>query len=178
MKVRELMNSPAYLCHPQDSLAKAAQLMWDHDCGMLPVVDGSGRVGAAITDRDICMGALTRGRSLGELRVAESMSRDIVTCRPDDDVAVAAQRMAERRVHRLPVVDEHGKPCGVIALNDIALAAEQEPAIGREAMKILVSACEHRTAVPAPAIAAKPAAPAAPATPAVPPKPKAVGTRS
>lgn len=170
MKVRELMNSPAYQCHPHDSLAKAAQLMWDHDCGMLPVVDANGRVGAAITDRDICMGALTRGRALGELRVADSMSKDIVMCRPDDDITLAAQRMAEQRVHRLPVVDEQGKPCGVISLNDLALAGAQEPAIGRDAMKVLVATCEHRTGVPA-MPAAKPAVAAAP------PKAKAVGTR-
>ena len=162
MKVRELMNSPAYLCRPQDSLALAAKLMWDHDCGMLPVVDGQGRVGAAITDRDICMGALTRGRVLAELRVADSMSTDVITCRGDDDVGIAAQRMAEHRLHRLPVVDEHGKPVGVISLNDLALASEQQNAVAKDAMKVLVAACQHRTTVPATAVTPKPAVPIAP----------------
>lgn len=148
MKVRELMTSPAYTCRPQDSLESAAQLLWDHDCGMLPVVDGQGRVGAAITDRDICMGAYTRGRQLAELRVADSMSRDVVTCRPDEDVELAVARMAARQLHRLPVVDENGKPAGVLSLNDIALAGQHDARMGREALKALAAACRRRSSVP------------------------------
>jgi CBS domain-containing protein len=148
MKVRELMTSPAYTCRATDSLAAAAKQLWEHDCGFLPVVDGEDRVGAVITDRDICMGTYTRGRPLAELRVADSMSRRLVTCTPDDDVASAVRLMVQHQLHRLPVVDAKGNACGVLSLNDLALAGAQE------SLRVLVAACRHRTGVPAPAAAA------------------------
>jgi CBS domain-containing protein len=39
VRIREFMSSPAVTCHAQDSLEQAARLLWDHDCGILPVVD-------------------------------------------------------------------------------------------------------------------------------------------
>jgi CBS domain-containing protein len=91
--------------------------------------DGEDRVGAVITDRDICMGTYTRGRPLAELRVADSMSRRLVTCTPDDDVASAVRLMVQHQLHRLPVVDAKGKACGVLSLNDLALDAAHDDAI-------------------------------------------------
>ena len=149
MKVRELMSSPAYSCRPTDSLARAAQLLWDHDCGMLPVLDQAGRVTSAITDRDICMAALSRGRTLGDLRVVDSMSRKVVTCKPDDDLADAVHRMMESQVRRLPVVDADGKPRGVLSLNDLAVAGENDLGMARESQRVLLAACRRRAAVPA-----------------------------
>ena len=148
MKVRELMSSPAYTCRPTDSLATAARLLWEHDCGMVPVIDGDGRVGATITDRDICMGAFTRGHALGDLRVADSMSRNVVTCAPGDDVAAAARLMAKHQLHRLPVVDADGRACGVLSLNDLALAGEQDPTSAQESLRVLVAASRRRATVP------------------------------
>lgn len=156
MKVRELMSSPALTCRPNDSLAKAASMLWEHDCGMLPVIDAAGKVGAVITDRDICMGAYTKGRALGELRVADSMSKGVVTCRADDDLGAAVQSMIAHQLHRLPVVDEQGRPCGVLSLNDLALDSEQDANLTRDAMKALRAVCRHRSIVPA--VVAPPAA--------------------
>jgi CBS-domain-containing membrane protein len=155
MKVRELMTFPVHTCRPQDSLASAAQLLWEHDCGMLPVVDQGGRVGAAITDRDICMGAYTRGRPLDELRVSDSMSREIVTCGADDEIEVAAERMAQGQLYRLPVVDADQRLCGIVSLNDLVHASEQDGKLAREALRVLRGACRHRTSVPAVVLAAR-----------------------
>ena len=149
MKIREVMSSPAHTCRLQDSLEQAARLLWEHDCGMLPVEDGDGRVCAAITDRDICMGAYTRGRRLADLCVSDSMSTDVVTCGADDDVAVVAKGMAARQVHRLPVVDKQGKAIGVVSLNDLAIVGAEDVLVARDAMGVLVAACRHRAAVPA-----------------------------
>jgi CBS domain-containing protein len=51
MKVRDLMKTPAQTCRPDTDLAAVTKLMWDHDCGFVPVVDASG----VLTDRDICV---------------------------------------------------------------------------------------------------------------------------
>lgn len=146
MKVRELMTSLVHSCSPQDSLTQAARMMWDHDCGALPVVDRNGKVGAMITDRDICMAAYTRGERLSDLRVADSMSKSLVSCSPDDELSIAAARMAEHRVHRLPVIDTDGKLSGILSLNNIA-AASNNTEIGREALKALMGVCRSDTVV-------------------------------
>lgn len=119
MRVRDVMTTLVHTCRPQDSLDTAARLLWEHDCGSLPVVDGNGKVGAMITDRDICMAALLRGRPLHELRVADCMSQGIATCKVDDDLATAGKRMAEHQVHRLPIVDGDGRLAGIVSLNDL-----------------------------------------------------------
>ena len=151
MKVRDLMSSPVHTCHANESLAHAAQLLWEHDCGVLPVVDRDGRVGAAITDRDICMGAWTRGKDLAALRVADSMSRSVVTCRAEEELSAAADTMAKHQLHRLPVVDEHGKPVGMLSLSDFATAGARDPSIGRQALRVLTAACTRREAAKKPA---------------------------
>jgi CBS-domain-containing membrane protein len=169
MKVRALMSSPAHTVRSTDSLAEAARLLWENDCGMLPVVDAAGKVSAAITDRDICMGAYTRGRALAELRVGDSMSRSVVTCHAEDEVPAAVRLMVQHQLHRLPVVDAHGQPCGVLSLNDLALAGAQDPATAQDSLRALVANCHRRVGVPALtpatlATAGRPAARPAPAT--------------
>lgn len=141
MRVRELMSAPVTSIRPSDSLEMAARLLWEHDCGMLPVVDSTGAVGAAITDRDICMGAYTRGRKLSEMRVRDSMSHDIAVCRVDEDVSRAAEAMRKGKIRRLPVVDEHGKLVGILSLNDIARAASHDSVMGRELVQTMSSVC-------------------------------------
>jgi CBS domain-containing protein len=148
MRVRELMSTPAFTCHPDDSLEYAARLMWEHDCGILPVVDADGRVQATITDRDICMGAYTRGARLTDATVSGAMSKRAITCRPDDDLSAAARTMAGAAVRRLPVVDAEGRVRGVLSLNDIALAAEKNTAAAADAMKVLIAACRHGISSP------------------------------
>lgn len=149
MKVREVMSSIAHTCRTQDGLDRAAALLWEHDCGMLPVVDGEGRVGAVITDRDLCMAAYTRGLRLDEIRVAEAMSGSLVCCRADEDLHAVVRRMAEHQVRRVPVVDEQQRPCGVLSLNDLAGAAATDRRVVRSAMDVLIAVSHHRSEVPA-----------------------------
>lgn len=144
MKVRDLMSSPAHVCNAGDSLENAARVLWEHDVGVLPVVDEDGRVRATITDRDICMAAWTQGACLRDIRVSSSMSQQAVTCRADEDVSAASQRMAQSAVRRLPVVDESGKVVGVLSLGDLARAAAKDRAAGTEALKALVAICQPR----------------------------------
>lgn len=153
MLVRELMSSVVYSCRPQDSLDEAANLLWEHDCGALPVLDAEGHPGGMLTDRDICMCAYTTGKPLSRLRVADAMSRRIVVCRDEENLVAAARTMADNAVRRLPVVDANGVICGLLSLNDLSLAAEEDPAIGREALRVLMAVCRHRAAVPTAAAA-------------------------
>lgn len=121
-RVEELMQKDVSVCREDAPMTEAARIMWEHDCGFVPVVagDGSGRVVGVITDRDVCMAAYTRGRALPELCVADAMSRGVSFCKPGDSAARAAAEMRASRVRRLPVVDSAGQLLGVLSLADLA----------------------------------------------------------
>jgi CBS domain-containing protein len=129
MHVEQLMSSPVMTCHPQDTLNHAAQLMWEHGCGAIPVVDDAGALVGIITDRDICMAAYTQGGPLESIQVASAMARNVFTARSTDDIGRAETIMAEHQIRRLPVVDGQNQPIGILSLSDVARAAAQ-PAPG------------------------------------------------
>lgn len=149
MKVGEIMSRALYTCRPEDSLRSVARILWDHDCGSVPVTDEQNRVIGMITDRDICMAALHTGRPLDDCDVASTMSREPYTCRRDDSMEQAERIMSEHKVRRLPVVEADGTLCGFISLNDIALATsrsarQQGTAAARTLSETLASISEHR----------------------------------
>ncbi|HZN41658.1 MAG TPA: CBS domain-containing protein [Planctomycetota bacterium] len=154
MKVQDMMSKTVTTCAMQDTLNTVAQKLWDLDCGVLPVVDPDQRPLAVITDRDVCMAAFTTGKPLDDLRVLGSMSKQIWTCRAQEEVNSAAMRMAKHGVRRLPVVDAEGRLVGMLSLNDLAIAAANEPqqkltAATADAMRVLQAVCTHRQANPA-----------------------------
>ena len=132
MRVEQLMSKQVYWCRPEDTSDRAAQLMWDHDCGALPVCtgDGEARVAGMITDRDICMSALFQGRPLHEIRVSDAMTHESRVCRPEDAAADAESMMRSAQVRRLPVVSSSGDLVGIISLADIAREASREARSG------------------------------------------------
>ena len=117
--VRAIMSAHVKACRPDDSLSEAAQLMWNSDCGALPVVVTVQVVGM-ITDRDICMATFTQGKAPSELLVNGAMSKELFSCGPDESVGSVLAIMARRRVRRLPVVGPDGVLVGMVSLADIA----------------------------------------------------------
>lgn len=128
MRVQQLMSKSVHWCRPDDTLDRAARLMWDGDCGVLPVCvsNGTTQVIGIVTDRDLCMSALFHGRALHEIRVEDAMSRELHTCGPDDSTATAERAMQSAQVRRLPVVAQSGELVGMISLADIAREARRE----------------------------------------------------
>lgn len=125
MLIERLMTKPVFTCRAYDSIEAAAQLMWDHDCGIIPVVDAQGVLVGVITDRDICMAALTQGRRLIDMRVEAAMARRVFAVRPEQPIADAEKLMADKQIRRLPVVDGENRPIGLLSLNDLARAADR-----------------------------------------------------
>lgn len=123
MRARELMSYPAVTCHVNDSLDVAARLMWEHDCGAIPVVDDGGKLKSMITDRDICMAAYTQGKPLYELLVNIAMSPHVYSAGPEVPAQDIERLMAQHQVRRIPIVDEHGAPIGVVSMADLAREA-------------------------------------------------------
>ncbi len=132
MNVEQLMTLNVESCHPGDSLTVAAHIMWDHDCGCVPVVeddeDGTARLVGMVTDRDVCMAAYQQDRTLSEIDVGSAMATKPLRCRSTDSVASALTTMERNRVHRLPVVDRGGRLVGLLSMTDVAREAAREHA--------------------------------------------------
>jgi CBS domain-containing protein len=150
MRVDQLMTRPVITCSPSDTLAKAAQLMWDNDCGAIPVVGDQGRVVAMITDRDICMAAYTQGSPLHSLRVQGAMSQQLFSCHPGDKVEDAEDLMGKQQIRRLPVLDGEGRPVGLLSLADLAresgngTSSKRDGVAGRELLGTMAAICKPR----------------------------------
>ncbi len=125
MKVRDIMTQTAICCRPDTNAAAAVEILWVHNCGMLPVVDSDKKLIGIVTDRDLCIALGTRNQLPGTLRVGEVATSPVFTCKPDDDIHEALGTMAEHQVHRLPVVDDNGVPRGVLSMDDLLLHADQ-----------------------------------------------------
>jgi CBS domain-containing protein len=123
MKIKELMTSDVKSCSLDTNLAAVAKIMWEEDCGAVPVTDERGRVVGVITDRDICIAAATRPNSEGEIPVRHVIANTLFTCAPNDDPRAALETMRQRKVRRLPVVDQQGRLAGIVSIHDLALQA-------------------------------------------------------
>jgi CBS domain-containing protein len=123
MEVQDIMTSDVQCCGPDTNLAAAAKMMWDSDCGTLPVLNVQGQVMSVITDRDICMATATKNKPASDITVWETVSGKAYTCKMSDDVHTAMDIMKRQRVRRLPVVDEAGVLQGIVAMNDLVLLA-------------------------------------------------------
>jgi CBS domain-containing protein len=123
MRVSEVMCRPVSVCTEETSLASAAQLMGESDCGVLPVVR-SGRLVGILTDRDVCLAVGAQWHS-GATPVREIMNQEVHTCKATDDLPSALAAMAKHRVRRLPVLDEHGALKGILIIDDLVLRAEE-----------------------------------------------------
>ena len=119
MKVRDVMTAAAVCCKPETNIGSAVELLWSHDCGMLPVVDNDRKLLGILTDRDICIAMGTRNRLPGDLTVAEVAIPNVFTCGPDDEIHEAVGTMAQNHVRRLPVVDSQGIVQGILSMDDV-----------------------------------------------------------
>jgi len=123
MKVEQLMIRDVKTCGPDDSLNVAAKLMWDFDCGCVPVVGADEKLVGMITDRDICMAAYTQGKPLDAMRVSSAMSHAAHACRFGDSILLAERLLREHAIRRIPIVDAEGRILGILSTNDLAREA-------------------------------------------------------
>jgi CBS domain-containing protein len=150
MNVSELMSKAAKSCGTNDSLQEAARVMWESDCGMVPVVDDRTRVVGILTDRDICMAAYTHGQPLWQIPVSQAMAKQVHGVRENDPLEVVETLMRRVRVRRVPVLDADGRLKGILSMNDLTRHAHR--AVGRwnnglsvdSVVKTLAAICEPR----------------------------------
>ena len=148
MKVKEIMTPDPQTCTTATSTAAAAHLMWESDCGVLPVVDDGHLVGV-VTDRDMYIALATRNERASTLPVGAVATRSVVTCVPEDDVQTALEAMKHARVRRLPVVGFGNVVLGILSLDDLALAAKTGNGLrSDDVLDVLKAICSHHHPAP------------------------------
>jgi CBS domain-containing protein len=126
MNVRDVMTTDPACCRPETSLRDVARMMEEKDCGCIPVVEGGnpGELRGVVTDRDIVMRTVARGRNPLEMTAGEVMSSPVATATPDESIEDCCVTMEEKQVRRVPVVDASGACCGIVAQADVALRTD------------------------------------------------------
>ncbi len=100
-KVEDIMTRDVQCCGLDTNLAAVAKMMWDSDCGAMPILNVQGQVMDMITDRDICVAASTKNKAPSAITVWETSSGKTFTCRLDDDVQTVIDLMERERIRRL-----------------------------------------------------------------------------
>src|SRR5215813_9948298 len=131
MKVRDVMSTPVNMATPDDTIERAAQLLANSDCGALPVAENDRLVGM-ITDRDITVRAIAKGKQPGSCTVREVMSSGIKYVYDDETTQSAAHNMSRLQVRRLPVLDRNKRLVGIVSLGDLAV---KQDGVAEEALR-------------------------------------------
>ena len=126
-KCSEVMTKDPVCCLPNDSVARAAELMNNENIGSIPVIESeqTRKLVGIVTDRDLALRIVSEGRDAKSTFVEAVMTRKVVTCFADDDLQKALDAMAQHQLRRMPVVDNDNKLVGIIAQADVATRVDQ-----------------------------------------------------
>lgn len=121
MDIQSIMTPNPKACPRNASLSQIAQLMRDEDIGEVPIVesDGRRRLVGIVTDRDIVLRAVASGRNTSQITADDCMTSPAVSCGEDASVEECARMMASHRIRRMPIVDNSGSLCGIVAQADL-----------------------------------------------------------
>lgn len=127
VRVHELMTRRVTNVHPATSVERAARLMEECDCGALPVIGDDGVLVGMITDRDIAIRIVARGRDPRNAIVADCMTERVFACYANESVTDCMRQMARQQIRRMPIVDERGRLVGIVSQGDLARHAGHHP---------------------------------------------------
>lgn len=141
MKISEAMHSGVTWVDPATPISEIAKMMRDQDIGAVPVGENDRLIGM-VTDRDICCRGLGNGKNLKKLTARDVMSMPILYCKANDELADAVSIMEEKKVRRLPVINEQKRLVGMLSLGDV-----WQNATGQLSAQVIeaASTISHRT---------------------------------
>jgi CBS domain-containing protein len=123
---REIMTADVTCVGEKETLRDAAAKMAQLDVGSLPICGDDERLKGMLTDRDIVVKALAKGRDASEVTAGEFAQGKPITIGADDDAEEILRTMSQHQVRRLPVIDGH-RLVGIVALADVARALPDRP---------------------------------------------------
>jgi CBS domain-containing protein len=119
MNCEDIMKTDVECVSPEASIQATARKMREQNVGFLPVCDEGMRVVGTVTDRDLAIRAVAENLP-ASTPVAELMTREVISCRPEDDLLYARELMAQNFKSRIMCISRVGRLEGVISLSDIA----------------------------------------------------------
>ena len=135
MKVSDAMTRAIDFVDPSASVQAAATEMAELDIGAV-IIGTADRIDGILTDRDIIVRLVVEGLHPARIGVREIMTPDVITCRADDDIEHAFAAMREGQFRRMPVLNEEGKPIGIITLSDLAKHVESPEKVAEKLREI------------------------------------------
>ena len=148
MKVAEVMSRGVDPVDPEATVQAAATQMAELDVGAV-LIGTSEKIDGILTDRDIILRLVVDGRNPADVAVRDVMSATVFSCGADDSVEAAFAEMRERQIRRMPVLDETGKPVGIVTLSDLAKAVESPEKLQATLREISEPQRSRKTAEPA-----------------------------
>jgi CBS domain-containing protein len=124
---------------PGTSIAQLSQQLSTRRIGSVLVLDGEGSVAGIVSERDLVRALASHGAKAMELEARQVMTREVVTCDPDDSIDQVMQTMTSGRVRHLPVV-RHGELLGLVSIGDVVKARLEETKHETEALKAYIVA--------------------------------------
>jgi acetoin utilization protein AcuB len=126
--VKDSMTRGVVVLSPEATAREALVLCRERRIRHLPVLK-EGRLAGIVSDRDLrsaapALGDTGRASALEKIQVSDFMTRDVVSARPDDPIEEAANKMRERRIGCLPVVED-GTLVGILTSSDVMEALVQ-----------------------------------------------------
>jgi len=126
--VGELMTRDPVMVEPDATVKEAARMMRDRDIGAVLVADRGQLVGV-LTDRDIVVRGIAEKGDPSSTKVMDIVSKEVETVKPNDSVEKAVKKMRSKAMRRIPVVDERGKPVGIVTIGDLAVDLDSKSAL-------------------------------------------------
>ncbi len=140
MKVKECMCENVCCVKPETTVKEVAKLMCTKCIGSVPICDSDDCICGIITDRDIILKTLACDKDPNCTKVEEIMSKNVCTCKENDDISVVETKMAENQIRRIPVCNEENNIIGILTLKDLT---ENQEKIGcKEIGQTLKEICE------------------------------------
>ena len=146
MKVIEVLKANKQIlacCTAEEPILVIAERLHSLNIGALPVCGANKTLIGVISERDLVRGFAKNGAKLTERYVRDLMTREVVTCGPDNTMAEAESLMNKHRIRHLPVVDG-GKLIGMLSIRDVTVWRLEESRNEVNLLRDVVIAARHR----------------------------------
>lgn len=119
MNISEIMNPEIEMISAATTLKEAATKMERENIGFL-VVGSEKELNGTLTDRDIVLRAVSKGKDMQTTTVGDILSKQVLCCEDSQSVEEVARHMCDEQVRRMPVINSDKQLLGVVSIGDLA----------------------------------------------------------